>query len=400
MKPADFNLRHLRALAAAVRARTLTGAAGAVGLSQPAMTQAVARLEALVGASLFGRSAGGVSPTEAAVLLGARAEAAAAAIAAAMQPARRGGIGAEAGAADVVTMAQLTALIAFADGGSYAAGAALAGVSQPTLHRSVGDLEKAAGVELVERAGRGAALTTAGSRLVRAFRLALSELQAGIDELAVLAGRDQGTIRIGASDGLTDRLLAPILARFLADHPPVVIDIVRPAAADALNAVRDGRIDLAVISEPGEASRPGLMVETLGPDPFIVAARAGHPLAGGPLPGLVRLAGFGWALPGTGSQSQAAFDAMFLAGGVYAPAPGVTCPSLTGLATLVAGCDMLTVLPAMMVEQRPEALAAIGALLEPAPLVRLYTRADWAPTPAQATLVEELGRAVRPLHQF
>jgi DNA-binding transcriptional LysR family regulator len=45
MQPADFNLRHLRALAATLRLGSLGAAAKAVGISQPAVTQAIARLE-------------------------------------------------------------------------------------------------------------------------------------------------------------------------------------------------------------------------------------------------------------------------------------------------------------------------------------------------------------------
>jgi LysR family transcriptional regulator of gallate degradation len=399
MKPADLNLRHLRALAAAVRARSISGGAAAVGLSQPAVTQAIARLETLVGTMLFERSAAGVAPTDAAILLGARSETAAAVIAEAMGVARRGGIGAAAGAAEAVTMAQLGALIAFAEGGSYAAGAALAGVSQPTLHRSVADLERGCGVALVERAGRGAVLTGAGERLVRGFRLASAELQAGIDELAVLAGRDQGTIRLEAAAELIDRVVAPALLSFLAEHPPVVVE-VSAQTPQSLEAVRDGRIDALLTSGMPQRAPDGVEISPIGDDPFVVAARAEHALAAGEQPGLVRLASFGWALPPEGSAARAAFSRLFMDGGLYPPTPGVTCPSLSALAEIAAGTDILTILPRMMVEDLADRLVAIGAPLPQPPGLFLAMRTDWAPTPAQATLIEELRRAATPLHLF
>jgi LysR family transcriptional regulator, regulator for genes of the gallate degradation pathway len=399
MKVADLNLRHLRALAAAVRARSISGAAATVGLSQPAVTQAIARLEASTGTILFERSAAGVAPTDAAILLGARSDSAAAAIAEAMGAARRGGIGAAAGAAEAVTMAQLGALIAFAEGGSYAAGAVLAGVSQPTLHRSVADLERSCGVTLVERAGRGAILTGAGERLVRAFRLTSAELQAGIDELAVLVGRDQGTIRLAAAEELIDRVIVPALLSFLAEHPAVVVELSAYSQL-SLEEVRDGRIDALLTSGLIERAPDGVEVSAIGDDPFVVAARAEHALAGSERPGLMRLASFGWALPPEGSAARAAFSHLFMDGGLYPPTPGVTCPSLAALAEITAGTDMLTILPRMMVETLAERLVAIGAPLPQPPGLFLATRTGWAPTPAQATLIEELRRAATPLHLF
>jgi LysR family transcriptional regulator of gallate degradation len=396
---ADLNLRHLRALAAAVRVRSISGGAAAVGLSQPAVTQAIARLETLTGTQLLERSGSGVAPTDAAILLGSRAEAADGTLAAAMQPTRRGGIGAGAGAADSVTMAQLTALIAFADGGSYAAGAGLAGVSQPTLHRSVADLERGCGVALVERAGRGAKLTSAGERLVRAFRLALAELQAGLDELAVLSGRDQGTVRLAASEELIERLVAPALLRFLAEHPPVIVD-VSPQTPQSFEAVRDGRIDALLASGAPDSPPSDLTIEAIGDDPFVVAARAGHPLAGGGQPGLVRLASFGWALPPEGHAARAAFARLFMDGGLYPPAPGVTCPNLGVLVEIAAGTDMLAILPKMLADRSGGRLAAIGDPLGGPPPLLLVTRAGWAPTPAQVTLLDELRRAVTPVLAF
>ncbi|MGZ8361989.1 MAG: helix-turn-helix domain-containing protein, partial [Allosphingosinicella sp.] len=46
MTPFDLNLRHLRAAAAIRRCGSISRAAGEVALSQPALTQGIAKLEA------------------------------------------------------------------------------------------------------------------------------------------------------------------------------------------------------------------------------------------------------------------------------------------------------------------------------------------------------------------
>jgi len=80
MRADDFNLRHLRALAATVR------------------------LGSLSGARLFESMPGRVAPTDAGILLAARADAAAAALVVAFNPQRKGGIGAKGQVAGEVTI--------------------------------------------------------------------------------------------------------------------------------------------------------------------------------------------------------------------------------------------------------------------------------------------------------
>ncbi|HAU79503.1 MAG TPA: LysR family transcriptional regulator, partial [Stenotrophomonas sp.] len=85
----DLNLKHLHALAAVYHHGGISAAAPHVNLSQPALTQAIARLEKQLDAPLFDRQPGGMSPTEAAGLLVPRIERALAYIAHGVRGARR-----------------------------------------------------------------------------------------------------------------------------------------------------------------------------------------------------------------------------------------------------------------------------------------------------------------------
>ena len=76
MDPLALNLRHLRAAVAIVASGSVSAAARAVHVSQPAVTQGIAKLEAQIGQQLFERRADGMSPTEAALILAPRADAA------------------------------------------------------------------------------------------------------------------------------------------------------------------------------------------------------------------------------------------------------------------------------------------------------------------------------------
>lgn len=65
IQPFDLNLRHLRALSAVIAEGSLSRAADAAGLSQPALTQGLGKLERQLEVQLFERRPDGVAPTEA-----------------------------------------------------------------------------------------------------------------------------------------------------------------------------------------------------------------------------------------------------------------------------------------------------------------------------------------------
>jgi len=63
MNVADLDLNLLRAFDAVLREGSVTGAAARLGLSQPAMSNALSRLRSLLGDPLFMRTSGGMRPT-------------------------------------------------------------------------------------------------------------------------------------------------------------------------------------------------------------------------------------------------------------------------------------------------------------------------------------------------
>lgn len=357
MTPASFDLDHLRALAATVQLGDLEMAAVETGLPQSAIIQAIARLEAQTGHNLMSREEGVTAPSDAGVLLAARAEAAVAALADDRE----------------VTMAHVAALVALAEGDAAARG-------------TVAELEQLVGVTLAD----GTALNKAGARLAGACRLAVGELQAGLDELAVLAGQDQGTVRIAAHPSALARLLPEALARFIAEHRPVVLD-VQPLGEDSAERLTDGRVDMIVTLDVPELE-PFERTALTG-DPLVVAGRTGHSLANAGTAGLVRLASEGWVLPPSGSDERTAFEDIFIAGGIYPPSPGATCPDGASALDLAERANLLTLVSKALVTACGGRMAAIGGALAERRMLVVATRRDWAPTPAQATFIDELRTA-------
>jgi LysR family transcriptional regulator of gallate degradation len=366
-----YNIRHYAAFAATVRHGSVTRAARAVNLTQPALTQAIARLEAELGCALFERGSGGMAPTEPARLLAPRAEAAIAHI-----------------GSPRVTGTQVRAFLALAREGSYAGAAEATGLSSASLHRAVADLAVALGTRLVDRRGRRVLLTPQGERRARGFGLAMAELRSGLAEVAAWQGKAAGRIVVGAMPLSRARWLPETILRFQGAHPGVAIAVVEGSHSELAGPLRDGEIDLML-----GALRDGAVLEDLTQEPVFedspqLVMRAGHPLlAAGTVD--ARLADYPWVLPARGTPLRQYWEGMMRAVGTEPPEVGIECGSVLTVRQLLLGSDALTLLsPAQLaVELQAGVLASLPT---PAPVRRrigITTREGWQPTGPQAVFL-------------
>ena len=392
-EPYDLNLRHLRAAAAIRRCGSISRAAGLVALSQPALTPGIAKLEAQIGLRLFDRGSTGMAATEAGTRLADRVEVAGAAMTAAFDSIRGGSRSGFKGTENLVTMSQVRALLALSAAGSFVKAAHDSGLTQPSLHRAVRDVERLSGVALVERRGRGVRLTHAGQRLARGFSLAVDEIQSALDELLALAGVDSGRIRIGAMPLARARLLPLSIARFHRERPTVRIEVVEGPHAELLERLRDGRLDFLIGALRQPPLGPDVEQEPLFDDRLVVVAGSGHPLARADAVGLDRLAGFPWVIARPGTPLRQQWRRLFERRGLPVPAAPVVCGSVLTIRGLLALGDFLTLLSPHQVrdEVASGVLATIGDPIEETRRpIGLTVRADWRPAPAQKQFVELL----------
>jgi DNA-binding transcriptional LysR family regulator len=72
--------------------------------------------------------------------------------------------------------------------GSFSKAAARLGVSKASMSQHITDLEKAAGITLVQRTTRSASLTDAGRQMVESMRGAFEQIATGYAQVRDLAG--------------------------------------------------------------------------------------------------------------------------------------------------------------------------------------------------------------------
>lgn len=391
IRPFELNLRHLRALGQVIAQGSLNRAAEAAGLSQPALTQGLAKLEKQLGVTLFDRHSDGVTPSPAGTALAERAERAFDQLAAATRRSARGGTRGFARPELLMTATQLDAFLHFADAQGFAGAAAASGMSQPAVHRSVRELEQVCATPLAERRGRGMALTPAGRTLARGVRLAAGEIAAGIAEARGDEG-EGGRIAVGAMPLSRALLLPHSLAQFLREEPRTVVDVIEGSWRELVDPLLDGIIDIMVGALRGDCP-PGVEQVPLFTDRLAIFGRRGHPLAQGTVD-LDTLAAQSWVVGPVGTPLRAHWEALF-AGRDLPPVP-IECGSVMVIRGLLVQSDLLTLLSPDQVALEVGAgmLERVGPRLPGAVrTIGISTRAGWRPTASQARFIDLLHRA-------
>ncbi|WP_439561369.1 LysR family transcriptional regulator [Roseinatronobacter sp.] len=350
------NLRHLRLLDVAISESSLTAAANKVHISQPAASQAVAKLSEVFGARLIERSGNNVTPTQEGDIVVKRARRALEHLRA-TGPGQKGRKPSDrALAGDMLvryaSTAQLRAISAFATSGSFAAAARKLGQAESSVQRACRDIERIVGQPLFEGGQRKRTLTVAGQRLAEQASLALNEITLAQAELRERAGVFDSHLVIGALPLARTQLVPRAVVKLLARHPAARIEIIDGAYDALVQQMRLGACDFIIGALRGADLAKGLEERALFKDSLCIVARAGHPLAAGN--GKVRgsdLARFPWILPRRDAPARHVFERLSAQHGLEDPARGhVETGSLVVVRGLLMASDALTLISLSQIE--------------------------------------------------
>lgn len=134
-------------------------------------------------------------------------------------------------------------LTVLAEQGSYTAAAARLGVSKAAMSQRIAELERVAGVTLVQRTTRSVRLTEAGQRLVDQTRAAFEQISQSFAQVRDLAEAPQGLLRVTAPVALARQQIVPLLPEFLRQYPQVRIEL---NLSDRLSSLATEGFDLAI----------------------------------------------------------------------------------------------------------------------------------------------------------
>ena len=381
------SIRHLKVFDSVGQLHGVRRASEECHLSQPAVTQAIAKLEEQMGVTLLERRASGSYLNEFGIIFHRRTQRLFAQFEQALMqlgvPSAPIPISRIAGR---ISKTQIRSLISIVENGSFAQAARALEVSQTSLQRAARDLERNLRTPLYAQTASGIVATPAATEFAHKVKLALREIQWGIDEVEAARGNIGGEIVIGAMLLAGSVMLASVISQFVSAYPNANVRILNGNADDMLRYLRTGDVDV-VIGLLREPAPDDLVHQALAETPYVVVARHGHPLNQKTPITLDDLAAYEWIIGTPGATRRIRFDKLFA--GRRRPQARIATCSLPTIRLLLTQSDRLTLLTSYELINEEDALTAVPfGPIEPVPSIGLTTRENWLPTQLQANFID------------
>lgn len=162
-----------------------------------------------------------------------------------------------------IELKHLRLLQAVDEHGSISGAARHLGYSQAALTQQVQALERSVGTPVLLRNPRGVTLTEAGRVLVRHGDAVLRQIALAQTEVEAVAGLRVGHLRVSAFPSAAGALLPEVFASLKQDHPGLSFEMVEANPQRALELLRHGDCDLAIVYWHLTAGRAHDAPETL-----------------------------------------------------------------------------------------------------------------------------------------
>ena len=126
--------------------------------------------------------------------------------------------------------------------------------NQPNVTRTIKNLESALGCRLFVRTNRGASLTPEGERLFAHVSVAVEHLTVAEEEMVSSRSVTSGVVTIAASEIALRCCLVPLLKSYRSAYPGVRIRVSNHSTPQAVEELKMGLADLAVVTTPVETA--------------------------------------------------------------------------------------------------------------------------------------------------
>ncbi len=175
----------------------------------------------------------------------------------------------------MLDVTRLRVLEAVARLGSVTAAAVELHYSQPTVSHHLARLEAETGAQLLQRVGRGVRLTEAGRMLADRAAEIIGRLDVAGAELSGYVGLSSGRVRLAGFSSAIGSIVPAALDLLAGRHPGLEVSLLDTHPPEALELLRAGRVDVAVVFryDETEPEPPGVRLHHLLDDPVHVLAR-------------------------------------------------------------------------------------------------------------------------------
>jgi DNA-binding transcriptional LysR family regulator len=253
---------------------------------------------------------------------------------------------------------QLEYFVAVAEEANFTRAAERVHISQSGVSAQIRQLEHDLGATLIDRSGRAATLTSAGTAALdhaRAVLASVSGLRQAVDEVT---GLMRGRLVVGMVTACTVTPLFNALSAFRRAHAGVEIALYEDNSDRLIDAVRAGTSDIALVGTAG-APPAGLDALPIVSEPLVAAVPTDHPLAVRRRATLDDVAAHPLVCMPPGTGIRAVFDQACAAHGVQ-PDIALQATAPAAVADLAARGLGVAILSESMVPTRHGQLAAVA----------------------------------------
>lgn len=179
----------------------------------------------------------------------------------------------------MLDIVRLRILAAIATHGSVTKAAKHLNYSQPAVSHHLARLEAEAGARLVQRVGRGIRLTPEGEHLAHRAAEIVGRVDAAGAELAAMVGLRAGRVRVAGFQSALAALVPHAAATLSRDHPGIELHLVDAHPRVALDMLRAGTVDAALIFRYDDATPGDVRITHLFDDPmYLLSLEPGQTL--------------------------------------------------------------------------------------------------------------------------
>ncbi|MGW7416053.1 LysR family transcriptional regulator [Streptomyces sp. NPDC054863] len=293
----------------------------------------------------------------------------------------------------MLDLSRLRALHAVSVHGSVAGAAAALGYTPSAVSQQIAKLERETRTKLVERRGRGIALTEEAVQLAATAQELLSIVERAETTLEERRGLPNGRLSVGAFASAARGLMPGVLAELARRHPALDARLTEVDPHLSVDLVARGALDLAVAHDWDIAPLPapeGVEQAVIGDDRCDLLVPAGHALAGRTDVRREELAAERWICQPPGTVCHDWLMRTLRAAGYEPDIAHQAEENHTQLALIAAGLG-IAMIPRLGRGALPRGVVAVR--LEPVPVRRLY--ALWRTGAARRPAIRETVRVLQ-----
>jgi len=197
--------------------------------------------------------------------------------------------------------------------GSFTAAERVLDVAQPTLTRTIQQLESDIGSQLLQRTGRGVMLTMQGQILYRHAESIFNNMAVAIEEIDVSRRKPAGRLTIATPPAFSATYMPEVIRRVLAKMPDIELSVLEASTGQVHDFLASGEVDLAVVLHP-PTSQKVVLRKILTEELFLIVHHT-HPFASAPSISRAQLAELELIIPANLHGSRQLMSRYFLEGG-------------------------------------------------------------------------------------